>query len=85
MIIDIPIATTPAALVTVLAAISTPSSGLVASMEDIPLSKSIQDLVGGKSTLQDGVSAIFNCSPWLLKKLLPFEGLSRAISARAGV
>jgi fatty acid synthase subunit alpha len=76
--VDVPIAATPAAPVTTTTAVSTPSSGPVASMEDvpikaidillvivaqklkkrvdeIPLSKSIKDLVGGKSTLQNEI------------------------------
>jgi fatty acid synthase subunit alpha, fungi type len=76
--VDVPIASTPATSVTTTTAVSTPSSGPVASMEDvpikaidillvivaqklkkrvdeIPLSKSIKDLVGGKSTLQNEI------------------------------
>ena len=76
--VDIPVATTPATPITSSTAVSTPSSGPVASIEDvlikaidillvivaqklkkcvdeIPLSKSIKDLVGGKSTLQNEI------------------------------
>ena len=76
--VDVPIASTPAIPVTTTTVVSTPSSGPVASMEDVPikavdillvivaqklkkrvdeiaLSKSIKDLVGGKSTLQNEI------------------------------
>jgi fatty acid synthase subunit alpha, fungi type/fatty acid synthase subunit beta, fungi type len=78
VIVDVPVAATSATPVTTSTAVSTPSSGPVASMEDvpikaidillvivaqklkkrvdeIPLSKSIKDLVGGKSTLQNEI------------------------------
>ena len=76
--VDVPVATIPVTPVTTSTAVSTPSSGPVASIEDvpikaidillvivaqklkkrvdeIPLSKSIKDLVGGKSTLQNEI------------------------------
>ena len=76
--VGIPVTATPAAPVTIITTVSTPSSRPVASMEDvpikainilliivaqklkkrmdeIPLSKSIKDLVGGKSTLQNQI------------------------------
>ena len=76
--VDVPIAATPASLITTTTAVSQPSSGPVATVEDvpiktidillivvaqklkkrvdeIPLSKSIKDLVGGKSTLQNEI------------------------------
>ena len=75
---DVPVVTTPATPATTSTVVSTPSSGPVASIEDvpikaidillvivaqklkervdeIPLSKSIKDLVGGKSTLQNEI------------------------------
>ena len=76
--VDVPITATPVAPVTTTTAVSSPSSGPVASVEDVPikaidillvivaqklkkrvdeilLSKSIKDLVGGKSTLQNEI------------------------------
>ena len=75
---DVPVATAPVTPVTTSTAVSTPSSGPVASIEDVPikaidillvivaqklkkcvdkllLSKSIKDLVGVKSTLQNEI------------------------------
>ena len=105
--VDVPIAATPATLITTTTAVSQPSSGPVATVEDvpikaidillvvvaqklkkqvdeIPLSKSIKDLVGGKSTLQNEILSDLQqelASAPEKGEELPLEELSSALGS----
>jgi fatty acid synthase subunit alpha, fungi type len=103
--VDAPTTATPVASTTTTVAVSAPSSGPVAKIEDapikaidillvivaqklkkrvdeIPLSKSIKDLVGGKSTLQNEIlgdlQQEFTSAP---EKELPLEELGSALGS----